>query len=221
MSASHETPILLLLPDGASVPDALRALLDDPEVRHVSYPPLWCLDEAGIDLPAALPQVRSISPTTLHDVFDALKRLCTEEALENLVRRQWRAIDERVRDFYLRRSTLQTVAAILKMGTPSIHRDPPAAFRRDRIYEQGLSIEYRLSAGGPFDPHAPAQEGTVTARPFDPQGVVVRAEAGLSEGQGPVLELFAYDTGRARHRALAQRVARAHPGWQVFDPSAA
>lgn len=221
MSVSHETPVLVLLPPLTPVEAGIRALLADDEVRHVHYPPLWCLDAAGINLAAALPRVKSIDAESLGTVLEALHRICDETALDQLVARSWQAVDERVRDYYLRRSTLKTMASIFRMGTPSRQQAAPASFRNDRIYENGFSIEYRLAAGeGALDPRAPAEEGTLAYHPFDPTGAVARAEAGISTGSGPALELFAYAAGRPRHRAFAERVARQHAGWTVFEPEA-
>lgn len=223
MNASHESPLLILLPPNASAVDGIRTLLADDDMRHVHYPPLWCLDGAGVDLAAALPRVKTIDHETLGDVIDALHRVCDDQALDALVARRWREVDERVRDYYLQRSTLKTMAAILRMGTPSLAQKPPDAFRRDRIYENAFSIAYRLARepNAPWDPRAPLEEGTLSYHPFDPSGGVARVEANLESGTGPVLELFAYDAGRAGHRAFAERVARGQRGWRVVDPLSA
>ena len=220
MNASHELPILVLLPPGLPVVEGMRALLDDADVRHVHYPPLWCLDGAGIDLAAALPRVKTIDRESLADVIDALHRVCDEQALSELVARRWGEVDERVRDWYLKRSTLQTMASILRFGTPSIDQTPPPAFRNDRVYENAFSIAYRLTRepDTAWNPRAPAEEATLSYHPFDPLGQVARSEAGLEVGSGPVLELFAYEAGRDAHRAFAERVARSRAGWRVVDP---
>lgn len=219
---SHENPILLLLPAHTSVAEGITTLLADADVRHVHYPALWFLDDTGVDLAAALPKTRAIDASTLPTVVDALHRICNEEALRALVLRRWREVDERVRDYYLKRSTLQSFAAIFKFGTPSIERDPPPEFRHDRIYENPFSIAYRIARGDEArNIRAPAEEATLSYHPFDPQGATARTEAGLEAGTGAVLEIFAYAQGRARHRELAERVARSQPGWQVHDPASA
>ena len=94
---SHEQPILLVLPPEDRVEAVLPQILADPEIHHVAYPAAWVLDKAGIDLPAAAPELRTINIETLERAVGALLRLCDEAQLDGLVDRTWREVDERVR----------------------------------------------------------------------------------------------------------------------------
>lgn len=217
---SHETPILLLLPPRTTVAAGFATVLTRPEVRHVAWPPLWHLDGHGLDLAAALPDVTTLDLGTLPRVLDALARLAGPEALDAYVARRWREVDARVRDHYLQRSALAVIAGAFGMGTGTRDQAPPPEFRRDRIFEAALPVAYRLARDdeGPWDAQAPPEEGTIGFHPFDAHGHAARAEAGLEEGEGPVLELYAYEGGRHRHRAFAEQLAATQPGWRVVDP---
>lgn len=218
LTFSHEEPILLVLPADRPLAAALPAFLDHPDVRHYALPPLWCLDPAGIDLPAALPDVRSITRENLGSVVDALLRLCTEAHLEALVRKAWREADERVRQHHLGLSIGQTFATIFKVAPRTLDREPPASFRRDRIHESGFEIQYRLAAPETTrDFRAPDHEGSLICYPFDPANAEAREEFGVGEGQGAVLEAFAYERARDQHREFLEAVA-AQQGWRVVDP---
>lgn len=219
-SYSHEVPILLALPPEVRVEADLPRLLDDPGLRHYALPPLWALDAAGVDLPAALPRCRCVTRETLEEVVGTLLRLCDHACLEALVRRTWLEVDEHVRQHYLELGIAQAMAAIFRVTPRSTQREPPEAFRRDRIHEHGFEIQYRLAAGEEaVDPRAPSHEGSLVLYPFDPANFEARREYGLGAGSGAVLEVFAYAGGRARHRAWWQAVG-AREGWQVVDPLA-
>lgn len=223
---SHETPILLILPAEIQVEAALPELLAADSIRQVAFPPLWVLDRVGVDLPAALPAVRQVTLESLEEVLGTLIRLCDDSQLDTLVRRMWQEVDERVRQHYLGLGVGAAMASLLKVGVDTRAKEPPPSFVRDRIAESGFEVQYRLApeaeapgdAGG-FDWTAPPHEGSLTVYPFDPAGAATRAEAGVEAGSGAVLEIFAYEAGRARHRAYWQAVAEAK-GWTLVDPRA-
>lgn len=219
-NASHEVPILLVLPSRASVGTAMREILADRDVRQIAWPPLWSFEDAGIDLCNASPNIRSLDFDALDEVVGALGRACDQAALARLVARRWREVEERVRDWYLQRGVMRTMAGAFRMGPPTVSLPPPPAFVRDRIFEHPLRIEYRLLREGESTPPrlAPAEEATLVWHPFDPSGHASRLEHGLEPGDGPLLECFAYQAGRARHRVLFDRVAAAGAGRQVHDP---
>jgi hypothetical protein len=216
---SHETPLYLVVPASTSAGDAMRLLLSSRPVLRHWMPPLWCLDRAGIDLPAALPDVTSITLGTLPQVVDTLIRLATRSALDDLVLRMWPGVDEQVRRYYLRRGLGQTLATIFRMAPRSHEVAPPPAFRQDRIAENGFQVEYRIAPSpGERNVLAPTEEATVVLYPFDPGNEAARREIGLGPGAETVLEVFAYAEGRARHRAVLEEIARPVP-WRVIDPS--
>ena len=214
---SHETPILLILPAEARVEAELPRLLAEEGIRHVAFPPLWALDRTGVDLPAALPGCRAITLETLEDALGTLIRLCDDVQLDTLVRRMWQEVDERVRQHYLGLGVGAAMASLLKVGVNTREKDPPPSFIRDRIAENGFEMQYRLVPGDePFDWTAPPHEGTLTVYPFDPAGAATREESGVAAGSGTVLEIFAYNDGRERHRAYWQGIADAK-GWTLYD----
>jgi len=214
---SHEEPMLLVLPPELRVEAELPRLLAAPAIRHVALPPLWALDKAGVDLPAVLPDCKAATVETLEDVLGTLIRLCDREALDSLVRRTWATVEERVRQHYLQLGVGATVAGIFKVGPRTRDREPPPDFVRDRVVENGYEVQYRFAAEDEaVDWTAPAHEGTLTLYPFDPADAASRAEAGVAPGSGAVFEIFAYETGRARHRAYWQGVAQEN-GWQLAD----
>ena len=221
---SHETPILLILPPEARVEAELPRLLAAPGIRHLAFPPLWALDRTGVDLPAALPDCRTLTLETLEDALGTLIRLCDATALDGLVRRMWQQVDERVRQHYLDLGVGAAMASLLKVGVNTRAKEPPPSFIRDRIAENGFEIQYRLAAEAgdatddeaTFDWTAPPHEGTLTVYPFDPAGSATRSEMGVEAGSGTVLEIFAYHDGRGRHRDYWQGVAAAE-GWTLFD----
>ncbi len=214
---SHEQPLLLVLPADVAVEAALPELLTAPEILHLALPPLWALDKAGVDLPAALPDCKGATLDTLEDVLGTLLRLCDDALLRQLVQRTWLTAEERVRQHYLQLGVGQTMAMIFKAGPKTRDREPPAEFIRDRIIENGYEIQYRLAPEGDVpDWRAPPHEGTLTIYPFDPAAAASRKEAGVGPGSGAVLEIFAYEAGRDRHRDYWRRVASAR-GWQLAE----
>lgn len=217
-SFSHEEPILVVLPANEPAATALGKVVADPEVRHVQLPPLWRFDAAGIDLPAALPDCRAITEQNLQKVLTVLLRLCTPEHLDELVAREWSLADERVRQHYLRLGIGQTFAAIFRVAPRTVERAPPPLFRYDRVHEHAFEVQYRLARlEDPADFRAPDEEGSIVLYPFDPVNAGAREEAGIGQEGGVVLEAFAYEPARARHRAFLERVAAGH-GWRVVDP---
>lgn len=217
---SHETPILLILPADLRVEAELPGLLGDPAIRHAAFPPIWALDRAGVDLPGALPGCRTIGLETLEEALGTLIRLCDDTQLQTLVRKTWQEVDERVRQHYLELGVGAAMASLLKVGVNTRAKEPPPSFVRDRIAENGFAIQYRLAPDDdPTDWRAPAHEGSLTIYPFDPAGAASREEAGAPAGSGAVLEIFAYNDGRARHRAHWQAIATAK-GWTLLDPVA-
>ncbi len=215
---SHETPILLVLPAAERVEAVLPRMLAEPEIRQFALPPLWALEKVGIDLVGALPGVPTISLETLEEVLGTLIRLCDEQELDALVKREWASVDERVRQYYLDASIAQTFAMIFKLAPRSLEQEPPPSFRRDRIHENGFTVEYRLARvfdEGDF--RAPEEEGSIVVYPFDPANEEARTEAGLEPGSGAVLEIFPYEAGRERHREVWEAVAARHGG-KVVDP---
>ncbi len=216
---SHETPILLMLPAGTPHADAVLAILDDPEVRHIDWPAPWCLDEYGLDLCGAAPDLRQIDRSTFGRAASVWLGLADSDALDRQVERRWREVDAHVRDYYLGRGTLAAVRGWFFRDAARREAEvTPPAFRRDRILEVAVPIAYRLARGPePFEKRAPAEEATICFLPFDPEGVEARREAGIEAGRGPTIEVYAYESGRARHLALVERIARAHPGWRVVD----
>ena len=214
---SHEQPLLLVLPAAARVEAVLPGMLAEPEIRHFTLPPLWCLDKAGIDLAAVLPQVRTVSLESLAEVLGTLIRLCDPQELDGLVRREWFAVDERVRQYYLDASIGRTLAMIFRFAPRSLDQAPPPAFRRDRIHENGFQVEYRLArVHAERDFRAPEEEGSIVVYPFDPANEEARTEAQLGAGSGAVLEIFPYETGRERHRDAWAAIAGRHGG-RVVD----
>jgi hypothetical protein len=217
-SPSHERPLYVVVPASARAGEAMRHLLASPQVLQHWMPPLWVLERAGIELPPAVPDVTSITLGTLPRVVDALLRLATADALDDLVARTWAAADEQVRRFYLRPGLAQTLAAIFRRGPKSVDVPPPPEFRRDRAAENGFQVEYRIAPPpGERNVLAPTEEATVVLYPFDPGNDAARRELGLGPGAETILEVFAYGEGRARHKAVLDEVARpVH--WRVLDP---
>jgi hypothetical protein len=208
VTPSNERPIVVVLRPGEPPGEALRSLLSHPVVRQHWMPPLWALDRAGIDLPAALPDVTSITLGTLPRVVDTLMRLATKEVLDRRVRELWRSVDEQVRHFYLRRGLRQTLATMFRVGPRTLDVAPPPAFVVDRVHESAFEVQYRIEPKPePTNVLAPEHEATVVLYPFRPV---------LEPDAEPSLEVFAYDEGRARHRAALEDVART-TGWRVRD----
>ena len=216
---SHEEPLYVVLPVGMRAADALGRFLDDARVRHYQFPPIWAFERSGLDLPSAMPDVPCVTRDNLEDFLRDLTLLCDGAALDRLVTRTWLSVDEAVRDHYLQRSTLQTFAAIFRVGPRSNEQAPPPAFRADRIHDHGFEVQYRLAPDrGPSTPRAPREEGSLIYYPFDPANASGRAEAGLDEGDAVVLEAFAYEEGREQHRDVLEAMGR-DIGWELVDPA--
>jgi hypothetical protein len=218
---SHERPILVVLRGGERPGEALRALLSAPAVRQHLLPAPWALERAGIDLRPVLPDVTSVTLGTLPRVLETVTRLATPECLEALVESTWKGAEESVRAWYLRRGLVGTLRAMFRVGPRTVDETPPAAFREDRVKENGFVVEYRLDPlPGSGNPLAPAEEASIAVYPFDLADATGRREAGLPPGDEAVLEVFAYQAGRDAHRAFLEGIARV-TGWRVVDPSSA
>ena len=80
-------------------------------------------------------------------------------------------------------------------------------------------MQYRIDpAPGDRNVLAPAEEASLVLYPFDPTNAEARREADLGAGSEAVLEVFAYDDARPRHRAVLEDVSRT-TGWRVVDPT--
>ena len=213
----HEQALLLVLKERDAPADAFLALLEHPDVRMHQWPAPWAFERAGIDLPAALPDLETITKERLPQVLEVLLRLHTREALDALVTQTWREVDERIRAWFLRRPALSVFASTVGMAPKSKELPAPQEFVTGQIVIHRFEMEYRLAPGDePSDPVAPAEEGSLVLYPFDPANAAARKEAKLSDGTAPILEAFAYGVGRDRHRQVLEDVAHAR-GWQVID----
>jgi len=215
----HERALLLVTKDGTRPAAAFEALLEHPDVVAHQFPAPWAFERAGVDLLAALPGLGTIGRDTLEPVLDRLVALHTPERLDRLCRETWRQADERVRAFHLERSILATFAGILRVGPRTADLPPPAGFVEGMVFTHRFEMQYRLrpKRGESRVLHAPAEEASLVLYPFDPANRVGRREAGLDEvGRGPVYELFAYASGRDRHRRVLEEVAR-RGGWTVAE----
>jgi hypothetical protein len=219
---SHERPMLVVLPDADAVGPALVALLSAPAVRAYALPAVWDLDLGGLDPLAGLPDVRRLDLENLPRVVDWLRRAATPARLDEHTRRVWAETSDSVREFFLRRSAVATFAALLRLGRSSRGFDPPPSFVEDRKRGARFEVVYRLAreAGAPPSPLAPEEEASLVVYPFDVHAPASRAEAGLPpSAREAVVEAFAYEAGRARHRAFLADAARS-VGGRVVDPPA-
>ena len=126
----------------------------------------------------------------------------------------------RVREFFLRRPTLAVLATFFMVGRTLTGLPPPPLFVADQVHEARFEAVYRLYPlpGAQGDPAVPAEEASIVFYPFDPEDADARAEApGIRPGE-VVVEVFAYEAGRARHRALLASVAGSRR-WRVIDPA--
>lgn len=211
----HERPAWLWLPPaadpGRAMGVALSRALAHPDVASHALPPLWFLEPAGIDLPAAAPGVPALTRENLPEVLEALSRVCTSAALSALVERTWRAADEPVRQHHLQAGALRTMAAILGLARKSRDTTPPPPFVSEQVFTHRLECQYRLARVplGRATP-APPEEGSLIVYPFDLAG---RHAAGLAAGDvgreaGGLVECFAYAWQHERHEAFWQRLAQ-------------
>lgn len=204
----HERPDHIVLPRGIDLAGALVRATRHADVHAWALPPLWFLERAGVDLPAALPEVRVLTPDTLGAVLAALGRLCTPAALGALAERVWREADERVRQHFLQQGALTILKGIFRLGPKGKDLPPPADFVRERVYEHRLELQYRLAPQGPrADLPAPPEEGSLIVYPFDLAGDLGAAELGLGAEHGPLIECFAYGWQHQRHRAFWEGLA--------------
>ncbi len=217
---SHERAIFLVLPAGVSPAAAFRAVLTHDEVRAHAFPPLWDLSVGAIDVLRDVPSVSTVTLDALDDLFAYFARVGTPEALDALVTRTWAEIPDRVREYWLGRGALSVLKGIFRVGPRAADVDPPATFRADRRANARFEATYRLHEvpGTRPDPFSPVEEGSLVLYPFDVRNVEARAEAGLSaSGSETILEAFAYEAGRERHRRFLQSVAPVLGGL-VVDP---
>jgi hypothetical protein len=204
----HEQPLYLVLPRGTTAGTALERVLARPEVKAYALPTPWFLEPAGVDLLAALPELRSITAQNVGRVLEAAERLCTRPVLEERSRQLWHEADERVRQHFLKRTMAQVIAGLFRVGPRSNTLPPTEEFVADRIHEHRFEVQYRIAPerGGEEYP-APPEEGSVVAYPFDLKNDVARRELNLDRDSGHILEVFAYVWQHDRHRALWQSVA--------------
>lgn len=213
----HERALLLVLKEGDAPADAFLALLDHPEARTHYWPAPWAFEKAGIDLPAALPALDTITRERLPRVIEVLLRLHTQDVLDALVSSVWRGADERVRAFFLQRPVVATFASTVGMAPKSVDMAPPPEFVAGQVIVNRFEMEYRLGPGEEEpNPVAPPEEGSLVLYPFDPANAAARREADLPDGTAPILEAFAYGAGRARHRRVLEDIAYGR-GWRVID----
>lgn len=205
----HEEPLLVVLPRSTGAAEGIRRFVSRPEVKAYLLPAPWFLEDAGVDLPAALPDVPTFTLENLDRVLEAAQRLCTPEVLRERAESLWRASDERVRQHFLKRGALQVLAGMFGGGTKTVDVPPPEEFVRDRVHEHRFEVQYRLAKdrGEGLYP-APPEEGSVVVYPFDPESALVRKQHALGPRDGAVLEVFAYVWQHDRHRALCAAVAQ-------------
>jgi len=219
---AEERPLLLLLPGPDDLAPAMRALLSHDQVRAFALPAVWDLVWGQVDAFQALRDVPRLDLGTLDALVAYLRRAGTKEALDAHVAMVWGLVSERVREWYLRRGALSVLGSIFKVSRPGRSFDPPAAFVRDRVLEARFEAAYRLHTvpGATRHSDAPPEEASVVIYPFDLADKGGRAEAGPAAGKaGAALEIFAYESGRERHRQLLEAVAAEH-GYVALDPSA-
>jgi len=218
---SHERAIFLALPPGVSAAAAFRAVLTSAEVRAHDFPALWDLSVGAIDILRDVPSVATVTVDALDALFAYFARVGTPEALDALVTRTWAEIPDRVREYWLGRGAFSVLKGIFRVGPRAADVDPPAAFRADRRANARFEATYRLHEvpGAHPNPFAPPEEGSLVLYPFDVRNVEGRAEAGLPpSGSETILEVFAYEAGRERHRRFLASVAASMPGARVLDP---
>lgn len=218
---SHERAIFLVLPEGVTAARAFALALRHAEVRAFALPAPWELAWGPVDVLRDVPSIATIDLDAFEPLFAYFARAGTPAALETLVERTWVEIPERVRQYWLGRGALSILAGVFRLGPRSGEVAPPAGFREDRRVVARFEATYRLHAvaGSRSDPVAPAEEGSLVVYPFDVRNLGSRAEAGLPpEGRETIVEVFAYEAGRERHRRWLESVA-ASLGARVLDPA--
>lgn len=217
---SHERAIFLVVPRTESIADAFRRLLTHEEVRAYDLPAPWDITWGSIDVLRDVPSISTIDLAALDELFAYFARAGTSDALDAFVTRSWSEIPDRVREYWLGRGAFSIMAGLFRMGPKAKDVAPPPGFRTDRRAFARFEATYRLHAlpGSHADPIAPSDEGSLVVYPFDVRNVTARAEAGLSSDAGEsIVEIFAYEAGRDRHRRVAEAVA-ASLGGRVLDP---
>lgn len=212
--------MFLVLPPGVSPAAAFVAVLTHQEVRAHAFPALWDLAVGAIDPLRDVPSVSTVTLDALDDLFAYFARVGTPEALDALVTRMWAEIPDRVREYWLGRGAFSVLKGIFRVGPRAADVAPPATFRADRRANARFEATYRLHdvPGTRSDPYAPNEEGSLVLYPYDVRNVEARAEAGLSaSGAESIVEVFAYEAGRARHRRFLESVAPLL-GARVLDP---
>ena len=217
---SHERAIFLVLPAGTPPAAAFRAVLTHDEVRAHAFPPVWDLVVGAIDVLRDVPDVSTVTLDALDDLFAYFARVGTPDALDALVTRMWAEIPDRIREYWLGRGAFSVLKGIFRVGPRAADVAPPAGFRADRRANARFEATYRLHTvpGARPNPVAPPEEGSLVLYPFDVRNVEARVEAGLPDtGSETILEAFAYEAGRDRHRRFLESVA-ASLGARVLDP---
>lgn len=214
---SHEEPLLIVLPAGASAGEELAAFAQSPDVASYHLPAPWSFEAIGLSAETWLGGARTCSLEALPAQLARLTACCDNDLRTRMIERGWQTAPESVRDYYLERGALKTFAAIFKMAPSTRSEAPPETFRRELALQHGFTMEYRLpAAGGDAHRDAPAEEASLVYYPFDPRGEG-RDEIEATSG-GVVLEAFAYAEGRERHREALDRFGAAR-GWRVVEPT--
>ncbi len=217
---SHERAIFLVLPRAVSAADAFRRVLTHEEVRAHAFPAPWDVAWGNVDVVRDVPAISTIDLASLDALFTYFARAGTSAALDTLVTRTWAEIPDRVREYWLGRGPLSIMAGLFRVGPKAKDVAPPPGFRDDRRAASRFEATYRLHAmpGARENPMAPPEEGSLVVYPFDVRNVAARAEAGLASDAGEtIVEIFAYESGRERHRRVVESVATSI-GARVLDP---
>ncbi len=213
---SHEDPILVVLPEGADVGAELASFLEGSAVTSYQLPEPWAFEVAGIGPEVLLGASKTLRPSELGEMLRRLTASCDDERLSQMVARAWREAAPSVREYYLDRSALKTVASLFGVGARNSEVEAPQRFWSDQRLLHYFTVQYRLAPTATHDPHAPAHEGSLAFYPFDAGGRGRRPE-GVDLGAGVLLEGFVYADRRGDHRA-AYEAHGASRGWRVVDP---
>ena len=217
---SHERAIFLVLPRAISVAEAFRRALTHEEVRAHAFPAPWDVSWGAVDVLRDAPSIATIDLASLDALFAYFARAGTPAALDALVTRTWAEIPDRVREYWLGRGPLSIMAGLFRVGPKAKDVLPPKGFRDDRRAFARFEATYRLHPvpGSRTNSVAPAEEGSLVVYPFDVRNVGARAEARLAADEGEsIVEAFAYESGRDRHRRFLESVAKSL-GARVLDP---